>query len=848
MSQLRIKTGNRKFETAKDLYGIFFEDINRAGDGGLYPEMIRNRTFEDSLLPDGYEEKGDGIHVVTDSGWEDEFNHGEGLSRWIAANQTKETPVPGWYAERAGMELERSDTLNENRSAALRVTFEAGGCVYNTGFCGIPQKKGEAYPFYLFAKAKKPTRLELSVEKDGHSFSACSFCVTGKGYIRYDAVMVANGDCEDAVLVIRCPGGGEVLFGFVSLMPGKTYNGHGLRTDLVEKLKDLHPRFMRFPGGCIVEGTTPSTVMMFRNTIGPVWERPGQLLVWHYRSYNGLGFHEYLQLCEDLDMEPLYVCNCGMTCQARRPVLLTGEALDEILQDTLDAIEYATGPADSKWGKLRTKMGHPEPFALTYLEIGNENWGPDYEERYNRFLQVIREKYPRIKTIANAHVEEHGCIAECVDEHFYSTTEFFAENLHYYDSYDRKGPKIFIGEQAVNEGIYRGKLYGALGEAAFLIGMEQNQDIVALASYAPLFENIHYGSWSPNLIRFNNRESLGIPTYYVWKLFGQNRGDYVLEATEEAGKVYRPLKGMAALKSKTPLLYRNALWNGAPAEVTHELMGHVTAAENGYCLQMPDEVQKEALRQRIPGADPDRSFAVFGEEEQTCGKFEVDIFVEENSCFELGAFSARAILSYYDQLLEGAERVWSPFGVRPLLWKISCAAAERDGEGLCGSSRSGNAGQPVNCSCFFAETGFPQDRRLTEDFSVKVTPGTYHRFGYETDGQRIRLLVDGAVVKEAEVPYSPSFASVVTGTDSEILIKMVNLRGDADPVQIDLDCSVESCYTAAVLTGAKDAENSFEQPEAVRDSTVCMQGASASFVYEAPAYSVSVLSLKKQAR
>lgn len=162
-------------------------------------------------------------------------------------------------------------------------------------------------------------------------------------------------------------------------MPDNTYMGHGLRTDLVEKLKGMSPKFMRFPGGCIVEGTTPSTAMRFRDTVGPSWERPSKLFVWHYRSTLGLGFHEYLQLYEDLGMEPLYVCNCGMTCQGRKSVLLEGEALDEMVQDTLDAIEYAIGSKESKWGRLRASMGHPEPFKMTYLEIGNENWGPDYE-------------------------------------------------------------------------------------------------------------------------------------------------------------------------------------------------------------------------------------------------------------------------------------------------------------------------------------------------------------------------------------------------------------------------------------------------------------------------------------
>ena len=374
-------------------------------------------------------------------------------------------------------------------------------------------------------------------------------------------------------------------------MPDNTYMGHGLRTDLVEKLKGMSPKFMRFPGGCIVEGTTPSTAMRFRDTVGPSWERPSKLFVWHYRSTLGLGFHEYLQLCEDLGMEPLYVCNCGMTCQGRKSVLLEGEALDEMVQDTLDAIEYAIGSKESKWGRLRASMGHPEPFKMTYLEIGNENWGPDYEKRYNMIYKKVKELYPQIKTIANEHVEKNGCPAECVDEHFYNTTEFFAERVNYYDDYDRKESKIFVGEVAVNEGNYMGQLYAALGEAAFLMGIEKNQDIVTLASYAPLFENVNYRAWYPDLIRFNNHQSLGIPTYYVWKMFGQNRGEYVVRSEDEGGRVYRPRTGMASLESNKELRFRNPIWNGEEAKITHELMGHVQDTEDGRLLQLPDEEQ-----------------------------------------------------------------------------------------------------------------------------------------------------------------------------------------------------------------------------------------------------------------
>lgn len=683
MSKLKIKTKERRFETARDLYGIFFEDINRAGDGGLYPEMLRNRSFEDSVLPEGYIQQEDGIHVKTVSGWLDEFCNGEGLCRWVKGNNISETEIPAWYTHNAKMELELTDTLNEHRDAALRIQFEKDGSLTNTGYCGISVKAGESYSLYLFAKAKEEIGLDIAIEYQGKVLTGNSLVVSGQEYTRYDMKLTAAEDCHEAQLTISCKEGGEILLGFISLMPDNTYMGHGLRTDLVEKLKGMSPKFMRFPGGCIVEGTTPSTAMRFRDTVGPAWERPSKLFVWHYRSTLGLGFHEYLQLCEDLGMEPMYVCNCGMTCQGRKSVLLEGEALDEMVQDTLDAIEYAIGSKESKWGRLRASMGHPEPFKMTYLEIGNENWGPDYEKRYNMIYKKVKELYPQIKTIANEHVEKNGCPAECVDEHFYNTTEFFAERVNYYDDYDRKGPKIFVGEVAVNEGNYMGQLYAALGEAAFLMGIEKNQDIVTLASYAPLFENVNYRAWYPNLIRFNNHQSLGIPTYYVWKMFGQNRGEYVVRSEDEGGQ------------------------------------------------------------------------------------------------------------------------------------------------------------------CSLEEFGFMHDNKLTEDFAISVKPGEYHRFGYETDGKQIRLYVDGELQKEISIPYGPAFVSVVTDTKDEIIIKAVNFAGDVDPVSITLDCQVQSDYTVTLLSGEKGDENSFEEPEKVKNITVNMHGASSEFVYEAPPYSVSVLRLKK---
>ncbi|QHQ63556.1 alpha-L-arabinofuranosidase [Anaerocolumna sedimenticola] len=819
MSKINIKTKVKKFKTAKNLYGIFFEDINRAGDGGLYPEMLRNRTFEDSLAPiDCMTDEGD-YAIITPAGWRDEFNHGEGLSRWVRQNQIPYTPIPAWYGEGAQMELERTDTLNTCRSAALSVSFEKGGCIYNTGYCGIPQKAGKSSVFYMFAKSEKPVELLVTIEEESDILSSASFQVCGNGYIRYDGIFTSLKDTRNARLVITAREGGKIKLGFISLMPADTYNGHGLRIDLVEKLRELHPRFLRFPGGCIVEGFTPLTAMRFRNTVGPVWERPGHLLMWHYRSYIGLGFHEYLQLCEDLDLEPLYVFNCGMTCQARCSVLMEDKELDDMIQDTLDAIEYAIGPEDSKWGSLRAKMGHPSPFKMNFMEIGNENSGTGYEERYELCYHTIREKYPHIKFIANTHVEEKGLAADIVDEHFYNTAEYFAENIHFYDNYDRKGPEIFVGEFAVVRG-YAGQHYAALGEADFLIGLERNQDVVTLASYAPLFENVNYNAWFPNLIRFHNSESFAIPTYYTWKMFGQNRGDYVVESNEETGTLYRPVKGMASLRGASGMRYRNARWNGMEVGVTHELMGRVRAQEDSYMIEAPDEEQLEECK-RLYGIDPEKIFAVFGEEDVTEGTFEIEIFAEAGKEIEIGVYSSRIPKEVYVSDETHPPKEWNAGNVKPFIWKIKDSISS------------------------FTESSYPEEIRLSKDSKVVLKTGEFNQFRYNTDGRNMSLYLNDILIHEASVPSFPVLASVVTDTEQEVIIKAVNMAPEEEAVDITLDCEVDSDYQVLILTGDKQAENSFEDPENISDKRILLKGAGKSFTYQAPAYSVNIIRLKK---
>ncbi|MBO5165637.1 MAG: hypothetical protein IJ405_08655 [Lachnospiraceae bacterium] len=524
MYKIRVNTNKKVTEISPSLYGLFFEDINRAGDGGIYAELVRNRAFDDGIIPQGCTYNAEEKTITSPTGWKCSFDSAEAEG------------IAGWSAKAgAVMKLTDKATLHENRKRAMEVNF-CGGVIENDGFQGIFVEEGKGYRFYMFAKSEQEAEVTVRLASvTGQIYAEKTFRVFGD-YTRYECELVSEATDFDARLVISSQAEHMVTFGFVSLFPKDTYMGreNGLRKSLVERLLRLNPAFLRFPGGCIVEGFTKETAFRFADTIGSVWERKPHWLLWSYMTTNGLGFHEYLQFCEDAGMDAMYVFNCGMTCQGRNPDYFDEALVEEYYEDTVHAILYATAPADTEWGAKRAENGHPKPFeVLKYIEIGNENWGPEYFKRYQLFYDRLKKEFPQFIYISTDHTERVGLPTEMVDEHFYSDPVFFATNATLYDGLDRNGIDIYCGEYAATIGCKEGILHGALGEAAFLTGIERNQDKVRMTSYAPLFQNVAYKEWEPDMILFNNHEDYVIPSYYMLEMFANNRGSYVCDYTVE---------------------------------------------------------------------------------------------------------------------------------------------------------------------------------------------------------------------------------------------------------------------------------------------------------------------------
>ena len=524
------------------LYGIFYEDINHAADGGIYAELIRNRSFED----------GPRYSAPADM---------QGWTTYAAA--------PSQLTARLIQPTKKTPLLNSVQHNALALDIKASAalpvCLVNEGYWGINAVQGRSYRLSFWAKTLKyqGTVKATLCSKDGSQLYAETL-VSGfpvakaKGWTKYEATLTANDNDPLAQFALVFDGAGQVQIDMVSLFPPTFKNReNGMRPDLANMLWQLHPKFMRFPGGCFVEGQeSPDNAFRWERTIGPIEEREGHWNVnWGYRTSDGLGYHEYLQLAEDLGAKPLYVVNVGIWHGGMTPY----DSIQPWIDECMNALEYANGPVTSKYGAMRARNGHPEPFGIEYLEIGNENNQPDprqqsdhYYERYEQFYKAIRAKYPEMKIIGNvvAWGDDNPkwnskLPVDLLDEHYYRSPDWFAAAFHKYDTYNRQGPKVYVGEYAVTNGYGKlGNMNAALGEAVYMMGMENNADVVELASYAPIFVNENDARWRPDMIRFSSSRVMGTPSYYVQQLMPQHLGTQVVKVEQNnpyKGKVRKPL-------------------------------------------------------------------------------------------------------------------------------------------------------------------------------------------------------------------------------------------------------------------------------------------------------------------
>lgn len=575
---LTLNAGKPGAPVQPTMYGLFFEDINFAADGGLYAEKIKNRSFE---FPQNL------------MGWK------------TFGNVTLKDDGP---FQRNPHYVRLSTSGHRDKYTGLE----------NEGFTGIGVEKGEKYRFTVWARVPKGGKADLRIVLADKSdmgetqdIASSKLTVNSKEWKKYTVEMTPDKTMQDAVLRIFLshPDSDVVVdLEHISLFPKDTWKGHenGLRKDLAQKLADIKPGIFRFPGGCIVEGTDLDTRYQWKNTVGPVENRPTNENRWHYTfphrffpdyyQSNGLGFFEYFQLSEEIGAEPLPVINVGMACQFQNDDPQAHVALDSLapyIQDALDLIEFANGDTSTEWGGLRAEMGHPEPFNLKFLAIGNEQWGPEYVQHLEPFLAPIRQMYPDIKIVGTSGPDSEGkqfdylwpemkrLKADLVDEHFYRPEEWFLSQGTRYDNYDRKGPKVFAGEYACH---IKGKKYNhfrpALLEAGFMTGMERNADVVHMATYAPLFAHVDAWQWRPDMIWFDNLRSMPTASYFVQQMFSLNKGTKVLPLTLKDGKPLAGTEGQngmfasAVLDENTnQIIIKVANTSSEPQEINVDIKG-----------------------------------------------------------------------------------------------------------------------------------------------------------------------------------------------------------------------------------------------------------------------------------
>ncbi|MFE9971359.1 alpha-L-arabinofuranosidase C-terminal domain-containing protein [Streptomyces hirsutus] len=774
------------------MYGVFFEDINRAADGGLYAELVQNRSFEYSTADNG-----------------------------------SYTPLTSWTAGGTAEVRNDSGRLNERNRAYL--SLPAGSSVTNAGYnTGIRVEQGKRYDFSVWARAESGSTLTVTLKDAAGSLANVRRAAVRGDWARYEATFTAARTSNRGRLSVASSG--DAALDMVSLFPRETYKGqpNGLRKDLAEKIAALKPGFVRFPGGCLVNtgsmedysedsGWQRKRAYQWKDTVGPVEERAANANFWGYNQSYGLGYYEYFRFAEDVGAMPLPVVPALVTGCGQNRATDDEELLERHIQDTLDLIEFANGPANSTWGKVRAEMGHRKPFGLTHLGVGNEeNLPREFFARFERFRAAIEARYPDITVIANSGPDDAGTTFDTawqfsregdvamVDEHYYNSPQWFLQNNDRYDSYDRGGPKVFLGEYASQGNAWK----NGLAEAAFMTGLERNADIVELASYAPLLANEDYVQWSPDMVWFNNHASWGSANYEVQKLFMTNTGDRVVPS-EASGTpdVSGPLSGAVGLSTwATSAAYDDVRvtaadgatlfgddFSGDASQWTHSGGGSWSVQDGQYV--QTDEPAENTL---VTAGDP------------AWQDYDLQVRATKKSGKEgfLVAFGVKDTGNYYWWNLGG--------------WNNTRSAVEQavDGGKSTLISRAGSI-----------ETG------RAYDIDVKVR------------GRQVTLSLDGQEWGSFtdDKPAEP-FRQVVTEDDrtGDLIVKVVNAQPAEARTAIDLG-GARTASTARVTTLAAEADAmNTETDTPVTPVASTLRGVSGRFTYTFPENSVTFLRIKRR--
>ncbi|NEA63095.1 alpha-L-arabinofuranosidase C-terminal domain-containing protein [Streptomyces sp. SID12488] len=771
------------------MYGVFFEDINRAADGGLYAELVQNRSFE-----------------------------------YSTADNRSYTPLTSWAV--SGTATTPNDEGRLNARNRTYLSLGAGSSVTNSGYnTGIRVESGKKYDFSVWARADQAAALTVSLADAEGSLAEVRQVAVKGGWAKYRARFTATRSSTAGRLTVATDN--SVALDMVSLLPRDTYKGHGLREDLARKIAALDPGFVRFPGGCLVNTGSMQDYSeasnwerqrsyQWKDTIGPVEQRATNSNVWGYNQSYGLGYYEYFQLSEDIGAMPLPVVPALVTGCGQDKAVVDEALLKRHIQDTLDLIEFANGPATSEWGRKRAQMGHPKPFHLTHIEVGNEeNLPNEFFARFTEFRTAIEARYPDITVISNSGPDDSGSIfdtawklnrdanVDMVDEHYYNSTNWFLQNNDRYDSYDRNGPKVFLGEYASRGNTFK----NALSEAAFMTGLERNADVVKLASYAPLLSNEDYVQWSPDMIWFNNHASWGSPSYEVQKLFMNNVGDRVVPTTATGTpSVSGPIAGAVGLSTwATTAAYDDVKVTGADgtALLSDDFSGDASrwthTGGGSWAVQDGQYVQTDVAAENtmVSAGDP------------AWHDYDLHVKATKKSGKEgfLVAFGVKDTGNYYWWNLGG--------------WNNTLSAVEQATDG--GKSTLVSKAGSI-------ETG----RAYDIDVHVRGRQVTLY-----LDGQEWGSFTD-------DKPAEP-FRQIVTkdAKTGDLIVKVVNAQAAQARTTIDLGkVKVRSRAAVTTLAAAPDAVNS-ETATAVAPVKSTLTGVARKFTYTFPANSVTFLRIKK---